>query len=349
MEKIPVANEIVESDIKFDSVPIGSGAFGKVYKGIYTKTGETVAVKKVFQDSRYKNRELQIMLELNHQNIVRLIAYYYTKGRNDLYLNCVMEYVPITLSDLISKNAKENKQFPPIVLKIFIFQMLKSIGYLHSLGICHRDIKPQNIMIDLNDYSLKLCDFGCAKRLIKGEDNVAYICSRHYRPPELVLGATQYTTKTDVWSMGCVIAELVLNDTLFQGKSAKDQFTVIIKVLGTPTKTDIHAMNPNQKGSLRIPKIPHKNWNDVFKNKNPDPLFIDLIDKIFVYDPEKRPTPFEAMCHPYFNDLKKKDTVLPNGEPIPSKIFEFSEVEKKDNSEIISKILQESTKKDNNY
>ena len=75
MEKIPVANEIVESDIKFDSVPIGSGAFGKVYKGIYTKTGETVAVKKVFQDSRYKNRELQIMLELNHQNISKLVAY----------------------------------------------------------------------------------------------------------------------------------------------------------------------------------------------------------------------------------------------------------------------------------
>ena len=95
-----------------------------------------------------------------------------------------------------------------------------AIGYLHSIGICHRDIKPQNIMVDLNDYTLKLCDFGCAKRLVKGEENISYICSRHYRPPELVLGATEYTTQTDVWSMGCVIAEVVLNETLFRGKSA---------------------------------------------------------------------------------------------------------------------------------
>ena len=249
-----------------------------------------------------------------------------------------MEYMPITLSDLIVKNAKEKKQFPPIVLKIFIFQMLRAIGYLHSIGICHRDIKPQNIMVDLNDYTLKLCDFGCAKRLVKGEENIAYICSRHYRPPELVLGATEYTTQTDVWSMGCVIAEVVLNETLFRGKSAKDQLAVIIKVLGTPTKEQIKIMNPKSKSTLRIPQIPHKDWKQVFKGKTTDPLYLDLIDKIFVYEPEKRPTPFEAMCHPYFDELKSKDTVLPNGKPIPRKIFEFLECEIKDSPECIKKI-----------
>ena len=338
MEKNQVAYEIKESDIKFESTPIGSGAFGKVYKGTLTQTGQIIAVKKVLQDSRYKNRELSIMLELNHQNIIKLVAYYYTKGRTELYLNCVMEYMPITLSDLIVKNAKEKKQFPPIVLKIFIFQMLRAIGYLHSIGICHRDIKPQNIMVDLNDYTLKLCDFGCAKRLVKGEENIAYICSRHYRPPELVLGATEYTTQTDVWSMGCVIAEVVLNETLFRGKSAKDQLAVIIKVLGTPTKEQIKIMNPKSKSTLRIPQIPHKDWKQVFKGKTTDPLYLDLIDKIFVYEPEKRPTPFEAMCHPYFDELKSKDTVLPNGKPIPRKIFEFLECEIKDSPECIKKI-----------
>ena len=96
MEKNQVAYEIKESDIQFESTPIGSGAFGKVYKGTLTNTGQIIAVKKVLQDSRYKNRELSIMLELNHQNIIKLVAYYYTKGRTDLYLNCVMEYMPIT-------------------------------------------------------------------------------------------------------------------------------------------------------------------------------------------------------------------------------------------------------------
>ena len=138
--------------------------------------------------------------------------------------------------------------------------------------------------------------------------------------------------------MGCVIAEVVLNETLFRGKSAKDQLAVIIKVLGTPTKEQIKIMNPKSKSTLRIPQIPHKDWKQVFKGKTTDPLYLDLIDKIFVYEPEKRPTPFEAMCHPYFDELKSKDTVLPNGKPIPRKIFEFLECEIKDSPECIKKI-----------
>ena len=125
---------------------LGQGAFGKVRLAIIKKTGEKVAIKKVFQDKRYKNRELPIMQELHHPNIVELKSYYCTKGEkceddSEFYLNCIMEYVPLTLSDLIHKNRKTLSKFDSILIKIYSFQMLKCIGYHHSLGIAHRDIK----------------------------------------------------------------------------------------------------------------------------------------------------------------------------------------------------------------
>ena len=304
-------DKIQRSDLDFPSNnEIGHGAFGKVLLAIVKSTGEKVAIKKVFQDRRYKNRELPIMLELHHPNIVELKSYYKTKAesKNDdeFFLNCIMEYVPLTLSNLISKNRKMKTKFDPILLKLFSFQMLKCIGYLHSLGICHRDIKPQNILIDPKDYTLKLCDFGCAKHLIKTESNISYICSRFYRPPELVAGANYYTTQVDVWSIGCVIAELVLNIPIFPGKSATDQFMEIIKVLGTPTSEQIKIMGGKPINVNKLPQSEKKKWKDVFKGKIKDELFFDLVGNLLVYEPENRLGPYRAMCHPFFNELKKK-------------------------------------------
>jgi glycogen synthase kinase 3 beta len=100
-------------------------------------------------------------------------------------------------------------------------------------------------LVDPSSHVLKLCDFGSAKRIVKGESNVSYICSRYYRAPELIFGATDYTAAIDVWSTGCVIAELLLGQPLFPGESGVDQLVEIIKVLGTPTREQIHSMNPN--------------------------------------------------------------------------------------------------------
>ena len=178
---------ITQNDLEFPlNNVLGMGAFGKVILATVKGTREKVAIKKVFQDRRYKNRELPIMQELHHPNIVELKSYFCTKAENcneeEFFLNCIMEYVPETLSDIITDNIKYHKKFDKIILKIYAYQMLKCIGYLHSLGICHRDIKPQNILIDPSDNTLKLCDFGCAKHLVKTESNIAYICSRFYRP-----------------------------------------------------------------------------------------------------------------------------------------------------------------------
>ena len=338
--------KIKQTDLEFpQNNEIGRGAFGKVLLAVVKGTGEKVAIKKVFQDRRYKNRELPIILELHHPNIVELKSYFCTKadkGSDDeFFLNCIMEYVPLTLSDLITKNRKNKTKFDNILLKLYSFQMLKCIGYLHSLGICHRDIKPNNILIDPADYTLKLCDFGCAKHLVKTESNIAYICSRFFRPPELVIGAQYYTTQVDVWSIGCVIAELVLSKPLFPGKSATDQFLEIMKVLGTPTSEQMKIMNKKSKGNSKLPKINPVPWKDVFKGKTDDELYIDLVSKLLVYEPAKRLKPYEALLHPYFDELKQKVVKLPENKSLPKHLFEFKQCEIDFDKESITKLCEQ--------
>ena len=107
---------------------------------------------------------------------------------------------------------------------------------MHAKNICHRDIKPQNLLIDPKTHILKLCDFGSAKKIVAGESNVSYICSRYYRAPELIFGATNYSFSIDLWSMGCVLAEMLLGTPLFMAESGIDLLVEIIKILGTPTR-----------------------------------------------------------------------------------------------------------------
>ena len=149
---------------------------------------------------------------------------------------------------------------------------------------------------------LKVCDFGSAKRLVKGEVNVSYICSRYYRAPELIFGATEYTNSIDVWSVGCVMAELLLGQPLFPGDSGVDQLVEIIKVLGTPSREMIHTMNPNYS-EFKFPAIKAHAWNKVFRARTPQDA-IDLINRLLVYNPERRLTPLEALQHAFFDDLR---------------------------------------------
>ncbi|KAL6219606.1 hypothetical protein ACLB2K_007365 [Fragaria x ananassa] len=322
---------------------VGHGSFGLVFQCL--ETGETVAIKKVLQDKRYKNRELQTMRLLGHPNIVSLKhCFFSTTEKDELYLNLVLEYVPETLHRVIKHYSKMNQRMPLIYVKLYSYQICRALAYIHNtIGLCHRDIKPQNLLVNPHTHQLKICDFGSAKVLVKGEPNISYICSRYYRAPELIFGATEYTTAIDIWSAGCVLAELLLGQPLFPGESGVDQLVEIIKVLGTPTREEIKCMNPNYT-EFKFPQIKAHPWHKIFHKRMPAEA-VDLVSRLLQYSPNLRSTALEALVHPFFDELRDPNTRLPNGRFLPP-LFNFKAHELKGvPAEMIVKLIPDHARK----
>ncbi|KAI0225800.1 glycogen synthase kinase 3 [Massospora cicadina] len=266
------------------------------------------------------------MRSVRHPNITELKYYFYTNGvqKDDVYLNLVLEYVPETLYRLSRSYARSEQRIPPLHIKLFIYQLLRSLAYIHMAGICHRDIKPQNLLIDRNTGVLKLCDFGRYFCFSPWRAHVAYICSRYYRAPELIFGSTGYTTQIDIWSVGCVMAELMQGSPLFPGESGIDQLVEIIKVLGTPTKEQIQSMNP-QYVDHKFPHINPHSLDRIFRSDT-DHEAVGFLPMLLDYTPTRRLTAVEAMAHPYFDELRQLGTRYTSDRPLPE-LFDFSEQE----------------------
>ncbi|KCV70176.1 CMGC/GSK protein kinase [Fonticula alba] len=331
-----IANE-AQSDKTFElcytpTKAIGQGSFGVVYQARLVEGGHLVAIKKVLQDRRFKNRELDIMRMVSHPNIVKLLCFFYTKGEklDEIFLNLVLEYIPETVYRAIRHYARFKQIVPMIYVKLYMYQLLRSLAYIHQMGICHRDIKPQNLLLDPHTGILKLCDFGSAKALVQSEPNVAYICSRYYRAPELILGATHYTVAIDIWSAGCVMAELMRGEALFPGESGIDQLVKVMRVLGTPTREQLHAMNPSGSLPARLTPVRVVPLQRLFHTAShltgtspgeasatPSAmvnveLAVDLLEKLLEYVPSRRLSAMQAMSHPFFAELREFGTRLPN-------------------------------------
>lgn len=278
---------------------IGNGSFGVVTHVLRHPSGEPAAIKKMFQDRRYKNRELTLLRQLHHDNIVALQAFFYSSGArpDEIYLNLVLEYIPETVLQTLHVYA-QNKQFMPLKqVQTILRQVCRGLAYLHAMNICHRDLKPANLLFQPDTDVVKICDFGSAKKLVPGETSVAYICTIYYRAPELIFGATQYTTTSDLWSVGCILAELLLGQPLFCGENSVDQLVEIIRVVGTPTQADILAMNPHYT-DFKLPRLQPVAWSKVMRTNTPTNA-LDVLAGLMVYTPTQRWSAERVLRHTF--------------------------------------------------
>ena len=239
-------------------------------------------------------------------------------------MNLVMGFMPSTAKRVVNHYTNQQQPVPLLLVKIYAYQMFRALSYIHSCGVCHRDIKPQNLLIDPETHVLKICDFGSAKKLEKDSVSTSYITSRFYRAPELIFGATDYTFSIDMWSAGCVLAEFLVGQPIFPGESGVDQLVEIIKVLGSPDQDDITTMNPNYQ-ECKLPAIPARSWKDILRRDSPKTAET-LLASILMYRPTSRVMPMKALLHDFFAELRLEETTLPNGDPLPD-LLNFSKEE----------------------
>lgn len=227
----------------------------------------------------------------------------------------------------ISNCGEQTSTIPFILIKVFMYQLFRSLAYLHSFGICHRNVKLENLLVNPESGVLKLCDFGSVKpkSLIGRQPNISYMYSKNnYLAPELILGSEVYTTKIDMWSAGCVLAELLLGKPIFSGECGVDCLVEAVKICGTPSLEEIREMNPKFSTVIHWPQIKPRPWQRVFHSV--DKEAIDLISRLIVYAPSARISPLEACAQPFFDQLRDPNTRLPNGRTLPS-LFNFTQYE----------------------
>lgn len=325
---------------------IGEGAFGTVLQAnlknaIPNQTNDVwfgpFAIKKVPAQTEYKSRELQILKQTNHPNIVSLKYFYNYPNKDDnnrIYQHLAMECLPCNLQSEIKRYYLNKSILPTDQIKIYTFQIARAMNYLHSFDICHRDIKPSNILINPDTLLLKICDFGSAKKLESNQPSVSYICSRYYRAPELIVGCCLYTTKIDIWGLGCVMGEMYMGKPVFQGQEPMLQLREISKLLGPPSEEFIYESNPNYHGPMYSNKLFSTDldtrYENVFANAQKDAL--DLLMKILVYEPNGRLSPMEIMSDSYFDNIKNlnfqiKPRNIDSEIKVDDLLFNFSDYE----------------------
>lgn len=279
---------------------LGEGTFGKVFKARVKATGELVALKKVpLYDTDdgvpcTTIREISLLKGLKHPNIVQLFDVIHEQSR----MHLVFEYLQC---DLHSHMKTLQEPLPAPVVKSFMRQLLEGVHFCHSRRVLHRDLKPQNLLLDLQSNKLKLADFGLARAFgIPVRQYTHEVVTLWYRAPEILLGSMHYSTPVDVWSAGCIFAEMCSKRALFPGDSEINQLHRIFKVLGTPDE----AVWPGVT-SLRY-------WSDQFPQWKARPVsewakFVsgnaqDLLVRMLQLDPAKRISAKTALEHPYFHE-----------------------------------------------
>eukprot|EP00514_Thraustochytrium_sp_LLF1b_P003155 CAMPEP_0184509500 /NCGR_PEP_ID=MMETSP0198_2-20121128/1319_1 /TAXON_ID=1112570 /ORGANISM="Thraustochytrium sp., Strain LLF1b" /LENGTH=311 /DNA_ID=CAMNT_0026899339 /DNA_START=264 /DNA_END=1199 /DNA_ORIENTATION=+ len=278
---------------------IGQGTYGVVYKCRDNHSGKFVAMKRIKlmgQDEGVPStaiREISLLKELDHDNIVRLQDV--LPGEKDLGL--VFEFLDQDLKKYMDSCRPEG--LSPALIKSYLYQLLRGVAFCHSHRVLHRDLKPQNLLIDKTG-QLKLADFGLARAFgIPTRKYTHEVVTLWYRSPEILLSSTHYSTPVDIWSVGCIFAEMVSRFPLFYGDSEIDQLFRIFRVRGTPNDEVWPWVSSLEDYNPSFPQWPKRNLAR-HVNGLSDPAAADLLEGMLQLDPSVRLTAKEALEHPYF-------------------------------------------------
>lgn len=298
--------------------PIGSGAYGMVIAARDTVAGEDVAIKKisnVFADllnAKRTLREIMLLRRFEHESILTCMDVF-DEGE-DIYI--VSDLMETDLQRIISSKqdlSDEHCQF-------FLWQALRGLKYVHSSSVIHRDLKPGNMLVNSN-CDLKICDFGLARVSdpMDEAEMTTYVVTRWYRAPELII-AGDYDNSIDMWSVGCVLAELLGRKPLFPGRDSANQLEKIASILGKMKPDYIrNYKDVNWRAVsfvMQMPEMPEQPFEKLFPNANP--LAIDLLKKMLCYDPSRRISAADALAHPYLAVYHD-----PDNEPVCDRILSF--------------------------
>ncbi|XP_053414453.1 mitogen-activated protein kinase 15 isoform X2 [Nycticebus coucang] len=285
---------------------LGKGAYGIVWKAVDRRTGEIVAIKKIFDAFRDKTdaqrtfREIMLLQEFgDHPNIIRLLDLMQAENDRDIYL--VFEFMDTDLHAVIRKGGL----LKDIHRRYIFYQLLWATNFIHSAQVIHRDLKPSNILLDAN-CMVKVCDFGLARSLsslpegTEGQALTNYVATRWYRAPEVLLSSSWYTPGVDMWSLGCVLGEMLRGQPLFPGTSTLHQLQLILETIPPPLEEELSALGSGCSTSIlhSLGSRPQQMLDTILPPDTP-PEALDLLRLLLVFAPHKRLTAAQALQHPY--------------------------------------------------
>lgn len=300
--------------------PVGRGAYGIVCAAINSETREEVAIKKIGNafdnriDAKRTLREIKLLRHMDHENIIAIkdiIRPPQRESFDDVYI--VYELMNTDLHQII----RSTQQLTDDHCQYFLYQLLRGLRYVHSANVLHRDLKPSNLFLNAN-CDLKIGDFGLARTTSETDFMTEYVVTRWYRAPELLLNCSEYTAAIDIWSVGCILGEILTREPLFPGKDYVHQLRLITELLGSPDDSSLGFLrSDNARRYVRqLPQYPKQHFSARFSQMSQGA--IDLLEKMLVFDPSKRITVEEALCHPYLKSLHDI-----NDEPICARPFYF--------------------------
>lgn len=285
--------------------PIGRGANGMVCAAVNSETREEVAIKKIGNafdnviDAKRTLREIKLLSHMDHENVIAIkdvIRPPQKKNFNDVYI--VYELMDTDLHQIIHSNQELTDEH----CRHFVYQILRGLKYIHSVNILHRDLKPSNLLVNAR-CDLKIGDFGLARTTTETDFMMEYCVTRWYRAPELLLNCSEYTSAIDIWSVGCILGEILTRQPLFPGRDYVHQLRLITELIGSPDDASLGFLRSNnaRRYVRQLPRYPRQQFAARFPNSSP--RAVDLLEKMLIFDPSRRITADEALCHPYLAPL----------------------------------------------